>query len=379
MKKIFILLIVAGFTMCKQKPQADDIFFVDLDKPERVSLFDYFSSIELIPLETSPDVLIAGVSKMIIYEDNYYIMDPLQQIVLVFDQNGKFLFKIDKRGRGPEEYLSLRDIHINPFTKNLELLDPYGPVHIYDLLGNYIETKRIVFPDFSVVHMFAAVDSHTHIFHSIFEPKKIIYFNLDEKKLLYEDFEFEKTRRLSSFATKNLYQYNNDWYFFRPIHPIVYKIGKERLEPIFQFDFGKYASEGTTAVFSEEAERNLSKCVEELFAQFPYLIQAVRHNSKYVFASLSLKDLDEKANFIYDKTTGESKFILEFTEKVWFNSYRGEEIIVTDEYVLMPVQWVDLEERITKEMLDAKNQKIFEELMQASMELNPVLIKYWFK
>ena len=104
----------------------------------------------------------------------------------------------------------------------------------------------------------------------------------------------------------------------------------------------------------------------------------MRHNSKYIFASLYWKDTDHKANIICDKSTGKSKFILDFTEDVEFNSYRGEEIIVTDEYVLMVSQWVDLEKRITKEMLDDKQKVVFEELLQAKMEQNPVLIKYWF-
>lgn len=58
MKKLFMLLFVVCFTMCKQKPQTNDAIFVDLDRPEKASLFDYFRSIELIPLETSSDVLI---------------------------------------------------------------------------------------------------------------------------------------------------------------------------------------------------------------------------------------------------------------------------------------------------------------------------------
>lgn len=377
MKKVFILLIVVSFTMCKQKPQISDAIFVDLDRPKRVSLFDYFRSIELIPLETSPDVLIVGISKMIVHNDKYYALDKNQCIIFVFDKTGKFLFKIGKRGQGAGEYVFIQDFNINPFSGNLEILEPYGKVHIYDLSGNYIETKQITFPGFRVAHTLAAVDSHTHVFHTMFEPKKIIYFNLDEQKLLHE--EIEENRRLGSFSN-NPYQYNGDWFFFRPVHPVVYKMGKEKLEVAFRFDFGTYTREGTTAVFSKESEYSLSKCVEELFDQFPYLIHSVRHNSKYVFASLTMKDLDEyKANIIYDKSTGESKFILDFTEKVLFNSYRGEEIIMTDEYVLMPSQWVDIEKRITKEMLDDRQKEVFEELLQAEMEQNPILIKYRFK
>lgn len=45
----------------------------------------------------------------------------------------------------------------------------------------------------------------------------------------------------------------------------------------------------------------------------------------------------------------------------------------------MPVQWVDLEKRITNEMLDDRQKDVFEGSIQAEMEQNPILIKYWFK
>ena len=376
MKNIFMLLIVLCFTMCEQKPQIKEAIFVDMDQPVKASLFDYFRSIELIPLETSHDALIVSVSKMIVHQDKYYTLDKNQSIIFVFDKTGKFLFEIGKKGQAAGEHVFIQDFNINPFSNNLEILEPYGNVHIYDLSGNYIKTKRITFPGFSVAHSLAAIDSLTHVFNTKYQPEKIIYFNLNEQKLLHQ--EFKENRRLGSFSN-NPYQYQGDWFFFRPIHPVVYKMGKKKLEVAFKFDFGTYTREGTTAIFSEEGEKILSKTIRELFDQFPYLIQSVRHNNRYIFASLFWKDTDHEANIIYDKALGESKFILDFTEKVLFNSYRGEEIIVTDEYVLMPSQWVDIEKRVTKEMLDNRQKEVFEELLQAEMEQNPILIKYWFK
>lgn len=376
MNKLFILSFVICFTMCTPKPQMDNAIFVDLDRPEKASLFDYFRSIELIPLETSSDILVNGFSKIIVHQDYYYALDkPLCQI-FVFDKTGKFLFKIGTKGQGAGEYAFIEDFNINPFSGNIEILEPYGRIHTYDVLGNFIKTKRIAYPGFKVAHSLAALDSATYVSQSVFEPKKILYFNLDEQKLLHE--EFEEDRSIGAFS-HSPYQYQDDWFFFRPFHPVVYKMGKERLEVAFQFDFGKYTKEGRTAVLSKESERNFAKRTEEMFNQFSYMIQAVRHNNKYIFASLLWKDEDHKANIIYDKSTGKSKYILNFDEKVWFNSYRGEVIIVTDEYALMPIQWVDLEKRITKEMLDDKQQAILEKLLQADMEQNPILIKYWFK
>ena len=69
MKKLFILSFVICFTMCTPKPKTGDAIFADLDRPEKASLFDYFHSIELIPLETSSDILITGISKIIYHQD----------------------------------------------------------------------------------------------------------------------------------------------------------------------------------------------------------------------------------------------------------------------------------------------------------------------
>ena len=360
--------------MCKHKPEtlSEDVIAVNFDRPEKASIFDYFRSIELIPLETSPDVLIAYLSKVIVHEDKYYTFDKRQSIINVFDETGKFLFKIDKKGQGFGEYNFIQDININPFSGNLELLEAYGAVHIFDLSGNYIEKKRIEYDDFAAVHMFAPVDQHTHVFYAMFEPEKIIYFNLDEKKLLHK--EFEEDRELATYAFNNLYPFLYEWFFFRPVHPVVYKIGRERLEPFFQFDFGEYTRKGRTATFSEEAKRSLSKHRVEIFTQTSYVMTKVRHNKNYVLVALLWKDADRTANIVYDKSAGKSKFILDFDEKAAF-----EPDIVTDEYVLSICHWVDLEKFITKEMLDDTQKKIFEALVQSEDETNPILIKYWFK
>lgn len=375
---IFLILSMLSFTMCKQETRIkeNNVIQVDLDNPEKASLFDYFRSIELIPLETSPDVLVKGLTKVIIHQGNYYALDKPQSIIFVFDSTGKFLFKIDKKGQGVGEYSFIEDFIINPYNGYLELLEPYGKIHRFDLSGNYIESKRVTYPGFRVVHSLAALDSSVYVFHTCFEPKKIIYYNLTEQKLLHE--EFEEDREIGSYSNEP-YLYDNKWFFFRPFHPVVYSLGKEELELAFRFDFGKYDTDGRTVTLSKETQRNFSKRTEEIFDQFSYMIQSVRNNQKYILASLLWKDEDHKGNIFYNKETGETQYILNFEENVWFNSYRGEEVIVTDEYVLMPIQWVDLEKRVTKDMLDEKQQAILEKLLQADMEQNPVLIKYYFK
>ncbi len=358
--------------MCKQTQQIGNTIYVDADHSEKVSLFDYFHSIELIPLETTPDVLVASISKVIVHQERYYALDIRQSIIYVFDQKGNFIFKIAKQGKGPGEYSFVQDININPFSNNLELLSPTGFLYIYDLSGNFIEMKQISYTGFHAVHQFAVVDSNIHVFYSMFQPQKVIYYNLNSKKLLHE--EFEENQDIGSFGSKSFYQYQDNWYFFRPFHTCVYKIGSRKLEDFFQFDFGQYTREGTKAVFSEEAQHNRTKFIKETFDQFPYVIRTIRHNSKYILALLAWEDVDQRVNIMYNKFTQQCRFVSKFTESVEF-----EPSIATDEYVLSWCLWVDLEKCITKEMLDNTQKVIFENITQSEMETNPILIKYYFR
>jgi hypothetical protein len=109
-------------------PIKDNRIAVDLKKTQKASIFDYVKHIELIPLETGDNVLIGKLEKIIFHQNRYYILDThhAQFIVFVFDETGKYIFKIDKRGRGPGEYTELYDIIINPFTDHLDLLNPRG-------------------------------------------------------------------------------------------------------------------------------------------------------------------------------------------------------------------------------------------------------------
>lgn len=110
MKKLFILSFLICFTMCTPKPQTSDAIFVDLDQPEEASLFNYFRSIELIPLETSSEVLIKGITKIIVHQDRYYALDKPLCLIFVFDKTGKFLFKIGTKGQGAGEYSFIQDL-----------------------------------------------------------------------------------------------------------------------------------------------------------------------------------------------------------------------------------------------------------------------------
>lgn len=109
----------------------------------------------------------------------------------------------------------------------------------------------------------------------------------------------------------------------------------------------------------------------------PYRIFFQGQNNRYLMALIRLHNsiLDAVVYLMYDKSTSECKYIERFTESVDFLPRK-----VSNEYVL---SWCShrgaLENYVSEEMLDETNRQKFNDLMNAKEEMNPIIIKYYFK
>lgn len=81
-----------------------------------------------------------------------------------------------------------------------------------------------------------------------------------------------------------------------------------------------------------------------------------------------------RAYLIHDKSINECKYIRDFTESVGFIPRK-----ITNEYVLTWYEHGELENYITEDMLDENNRKKFRELLKTKEEMNPIIVKYYFK
>lgn len=61
-------------------------------------------SVKVIPLETNDESLLAEIGEMLIRDSLIYVLDKKQSAVFVFTDEGKYVNKVDKFGRGPGEY-----------------------------------------------------------------------------------------------------------------------------------------------------------------------------------------------------------------------------------------------------------------------------------
>jgi hypothetical protein len=97
--------------------------------PEIKNLSEIATDIQYIPLETHPDALMKFVGYLKASNDKFYINTVLE--LLCFDKSGKFLYKLNQRGRGPGEYVYLSDYDIRP-EKNLIIVLTRGKLNFYN-------------------------------------------------------------------------------------------------------------------------------------------------------------------------------------------------------------------------------------------------------
>jgi hypothetical protein len=113
-KSIFLFIAVVLLLACanEQKKIGRPVNHeIDFDYNNCVEDFDLGtltdSVMQIIPLETTDEALIANIDKIEIRNNQIYIMDQLAKSVYVYDMNGKYLNRINKVGQGPGEYTNL--------------------------------------------------------------------------------------------------------------------------------------------------------------------------------------------------------------------------------------------------------------------------------
>ncbi|MDR1368621.1 MAG: 6-bladed beta-propeller [Dysgonamonadaceae bacterium] len=105
---------------------------IHFDYKEAVENFDIGtitdSVVQIIPLETTGNSLIAKIDKIEIKNNTIYIKDDLAKSVYVYDINGKYLNKIHAVGQGPGEYSNLSYMTVT--DTSIVVLDHFMGKHI---------------------------------------------------------------------------------------------------------------------------------------------------------------------------------------------------------------------------------------------------------
>ncbi len=110
------IIAVTSFSCSKQT--GSDLKTINVPEHEgtELSISEIAGDIQYIPLAT--DSSLAYIMKVIYSEGVYFVKDNKSKF-LRFDEKGRLLNQIGRRGKGPGEYLYVSDFVIHPVTRNI--------------------------------------------------------------------------------------------------------------------------------------------------------------------------------------------------------------------------------------------------------------------
>lgn len=103
-----------------------------------VNLSEVATDIRYIPLETTAESVIGNVWNVKYSNGKIYISDN-KYAISIFKDDGIFIKKFSRVGRGPEEYVDFSTFQVNDADGGIDILERSGRIIRYDSDGNFIE------------------------------------------------------------------------------------------------------------------------------------------------------------------------------------------------------------------------------------------------
>lgn len=372
MKITCIFCITLILLSCTKISDNDNYKKIDVKISNNISVYDLFSNIDLIPLETSADVLLEYPILKYVITDNYiYVLNQKQLTIFIFDKKGNYINKINRKGNGPGEYLSIIDFNINRFSNNVEILTRYK-VLTYDYIGKkFIKEYKLNTSD--MPRSFHNVNSEMDIlFCENINKKLILYSREDNKEIdstyIRPDFIYRKTPL--GFNISPFFIYNDTLRLYEGANGNIYTIlaDKEITHSYIKWDFGEENFDYNVLPTEKDIAFYADYCWKRSM-QSALCFYSLAENENYIITHFWYKK--QTPALIYNKKTKEYVILSNYKEnmKCAFDNIDNEHF-----YLLCPVEHIH--QVINKDILNTKNKEILENIEK---EDNPILIRYKLK
>lgn len=119
---LFLLTVILLMSGCNRGKESSIPAINILESPdaEMKNISEIGTDIRYIPLETTAKNAMRFIREIRFVNQKFYVYAIAE--ILCFDKNGKYLYKLSRQGKGPEEYLYLSDFDLIPEKKQLVVL-----------------------------------------------------------------------------------------------------------------------------------------------------------------------------------------------------------------------------------------------------------------
>lgn len=375
LREICMLSILLGLFFsiyrCNISNNQSSNIYVDLDSENDVSIFNIFSKIEIIPLETSDTCLIGSIDKLILYDSKYYLLDTKQNCVFIFSQDGKFIQNIKRVGRGPGEYSYVYDFIINEYDHTLELLDCFGKLVIFNLDGTHKESIRLPHPP-AAYHNFILLNRDTILFFTNSDDtnENLLWaYSRSSQKIIKE---FHKDSHSNLGHRLPLFPWKDSIFFSISIENTISRIEGLQETPAYTWDFGKYNYKFPIKDIPKgSVEKSKFYQAFGTSSQNSYYHILNLQNKQYLYCLLS--HFEQYKHIFHDKKTKKNYVFRKTKENISLNPY------YMNEEMIIGIEHPDSEtykHLLKANIIDKNNQNRTSLVVEDS---NPVLVKYTFK
>ncbi len=133
MKKLFFVLSAAILFSCtgsQQDSNAIEPISVNVEGNQSLEILNDAQIKQITALDNSH--LIGTIPKAEIYEDNIYIFNKNADELACFDKSGNLKFKINSKGRGPKEYITIQNFYIDRIAQQVNIVSPDNRILKYN-------------------------------------------------------------------------------------------------------------------------------------------------------------------------------------------------------------------------------------------------------
>jgi hypothetical protein len=344
---ILILLfydISAGQSYRVQTDPARAPFLIDIEgninNRKNIKLSSLGKELLYIPLETRPECLINEIYKVEINES--YIFVSAFTRLLQFDNNGVFIRQIGSQGRGPAEYLSVKDFCIDNEKKEV-LIISNGRLMTFSFDGKFKRSDNISFHPAQVI----LKDPNSimyHLFNITTLPKDIdpdSWVLTDRQgKILYKiPNSLKRVSKMGiSVSDCPLYRFNNSIHFMEFGVDTLYYFEGNQKKPYAIVGLGKYKMDPDPSIPLAARE----KINKELSTKL--CINNIIEDNKYLYIELSWGVSDSFLHVIYNKNNSEIRVL---SDNFFINDLNGgpgfwPEQIINDNILINHIDAFDL-------------------------------------
>jgi hypothetical protein len=247
---LLFLLLWAACNGNKSENGEVEILEIAERTPTAIAISEFTTGMETVKLETADSCLLGAISHIRISDKFIYLKDIHFDGIYQFDRDGKFIKRLHRKGRGPGEYIEIRDFIIDEVQNTLEIFDVQIKKLLIYNLSDFSFIKDISVPLTAASTIAKKGDMYyfnTKALRNTVNGKptnsEIIAYNPATGLLvpLFDKIRPDEEHQALDFTNGFTFNSQNDIYFSMAWQNRCFKIEDASIRPVLLVDVGAYA------------------------------------------------------------------------------------------------------------------------------------------